>query len=109
MNRECDCGQLMGECECILKQIGKELLDIISKNHRSKIMSDECDKCGEHALDCDCINIMIVPPEGTTFKECIFCHNPFVYDGTSENCLWCEIKDEFCQKCKNELVACVCL
>ncbi len=29
-----------------------------------------------------------------TFKECILCKNPFIYDGSSENCLWCEINKE---------------
>jgi hypothetical protein len=57
-------------------------------------MSGDSDKCGEHALECSCVNIMIFPPEGKAFKECILCKNPFVYDGTSENCLWCEIHKE---------------
>ncbi len=54
-------------------------------------MSGECDKCHEHCLECQCINITILPPNGKTFKECCLCKNPFVYDSSSENCLWCEI------------------
>lgn len=41
------------------------------------------------------IFLIIKPPEGFTFGECSLCQKPFLYDGTSENCLWCEIhKDD---------------
>ncbi len=42
----------------------------------------------------ECINLIIYPPKGTEFKECKLCQNPFVYDGHSENCLFCEINKE---------------
>jgi len=35
--------------------------------------------------------LRILPPEGTLFKQCTLCEVPFVYDGTSENCLFCEL------------------
>lgn len=54
-------------------------------------MSGECDKCGEHAVDCTCVKFLILPPEGKEFKKCPVCSNPFVYDGISEICLWCEL------------------
>ncbi len=54
--------------------------------------------------------MIIFPPEGASFRKCGLCKNPFVYDGFSDNCLWCEIsKSEFCKICKNEQVACVCM
>ncbi len=43
--------------------------------------------------ECECPRFIIFPPEGTTFKECALCKNPFVYNGTLENCLWCEINN----------------
>lgn len=58
-----------------------------------KKMSGECDKCNKHALECDCIHIILRPPNGKTFKECNKCKNPFIYDGSSESCLWCKIKE----------------
>jgi len=57
-------------------------------------MSGECEKCHEHTTECTCLVFQIHAPEGMTFAECNICENPFVYDGTSENCLWCELNKE---------------
>jgi len=34
------------------------------------------------------------PPKGYEFKECPFCKNPYLDNGTFENCIWCEIHKE---------------
>jgi len=40
-------------------------------------------------------NVFVIhPPEGTEFKECPLCKNPFVYNGMLSNCLWCEINKD---------------
>jgi hypothetical protein len=57
-------------------------------------MSGECEICGEHALECECLYLTIIPPEGKEFRKCLLCENPYIYDGTSLNCLWCEINKE---------------
>jgi hypothetical protein len=33
----------------------------------------------------------IEPPEGKEFKECPLCKNIMIDDGTSKNCIYCEI------------------
>lgn len=37
---------------------------------------------------------IIYAPKGCTFRECELCKKPFVFDGISNNCLWCEIHKE---------------
>lgn len=59
-------------------------------------MSDEREKCHEHTLDCNCKTVITInPPKGYIFGSCQLCNLPFCYDGSSDNCLFCEInKDE---------------
>lgn len=67
-------------------------------------MSGECDKCGEHALDCKCPSHWSETEEGMQqlleiLNETFWFHP----DGNAVR------KDESCPECKNELIACVCL
>jgi hypothetical protein len=56
-------------------------------------MSGECEKCNEHALECNCnkITLTIKAPKGIERRECNLCGLLFVYDGIRHNCLLCEI------------------
>lgn len=36
----------------------------------------------------------IKPTYRCEFRECKICKNPYVFDGTLNNCLWCEINKE---------------
>lgn len=42
----------------------------------------------------DEIVFTIMPPKGKEFRQCKLCDMPMVYDGTSDNCLYCEITKE---------------
>jgi hypothetical protein len=57
-------------------------------------MSGECDKCGEHCLDCKCNSKKLV-------------HHPCP-DYIKQFFSTVEIP-KYCPECKNEFVACVCM
>jgi len=49
--------------------------------------------------------MIIYPPKDTEFRLCVLCDCPFVFDGKSNNCLWCEIhKDNPVNEGKEELM-----
>ncbi len=44
--------------------------------------------------ECKCLTFEINAPEGCTFRACNLCGSPFVYDGTYDNCILCEMHVE---------------
>jgi hypothetical protein len=36
-------------------------------------------------------HIILIPPKGTSFQACSACGMPFLDDGTSVNCIWCDL------------------
>ncbi len=61
-------------------------------------MSGECDKCGEHAVECGCSRRWYETEEGKQqLLDIINKKFSFGKDGTI-----------YCRECKNESIACVC-
>lgn len=62
-------------------------------------MSSECEKCGKHCLDCKCPIIILRKFISKEEAKKMFPDYGNVVD----------LNGPICKKCKNELIACVCL
>ena len=87
MSDECDdcgCGQYGVDCYCTTS----------CEWCGGSAINGVCEKCSARTWDDAPMRFTIEPPKGYTFASCDICHNPFCYDGTSTNCLCCEMKNK---------------
>ncbi len=77
-------------------------------------MSSDCDKWGEHSIDCDenffgrklIITGKVVCKDGSKFEDYTLEEHLYFLFGIKME--W-ENKEGFCKICQNELIACVCM